>query len=229
MTSQANALFATFGIDLGSDIVAKNPGADRDVSGGFQGEVQDKTWDRYRMVFAYGYIAGGCTLFMVVLTVLARTTPLKRWPVVRLVIILLLALGIGLTATLFFNEMAIFTLLESPWVMPPITLAWTVALILTHVNGEGVKRHAHIFRLGRRRPPPYGRRVSLPLTPTADWPARDTKAAEAGVPPTPTRGAASPPAASRTSWRPPGATATAPRRAARPATASRGPGPSTTR
>ncbi|PHH93401.1 hypothetical protein CDD83_3714 [Cordyceps sp. RAO-2017] len=51
MSSMANALFATFGMDLEGEVTNKNPRIEDDIQGGgFQGQVQDKTWDRYRLV-----------------------------------------------------------------------------------------------------------------------------------------------------------------------------------
>jgi hypothetical protein len=49
--TMANALYATFGINLDDDISKKDPAAAKDVkSGGYQSLVQDKTWHRYRLV-----------------------------------------------------------------------------------------------------------------------------------------------------------------------------------
>ncbi|KND88726.1 hypothetical protein TOPH_06645 [Tolypocladium ophioglossoides CBS 100239] len=175
MQSMANALFANFGINLESEITTKNPTASSDIKGGgFQGRIQDKTWERYRLVFAYGYIASGCALFfMIMLSLIARTKPLKTWPIIRLVIIFLLALGLGLTATLWFNTDRCYEFLQTAWVLPTITFVWTVVLIITHINGEGIKRNAHRFK---RRRQPYTS-VSVPLTSTGDWASNDRKGA----------------------------------------------------
>lgn len=51
MSSMANALFATFGMDFESEVTNKNPRVDEEIrGGGFQGMVQDTTWDRYKLV-----------------------------------------------------------------------------------------------------------------------------------------------------------------------------------
>ncbi|PFH62850.1 hypothetical protein XA68_11631 [Ophiocordyceps unilateralis] len=162
MSSMANALFATFGMDLESEVTNKNPRLHDDIrGGGFQGEVQYETWDRYRLVFACTYIAAGSTLLsMIALAILARTTPIKTWPIIRLVIIACLALGLGLTSILFFNQSRVFTFLLSPWVLPTIALVWTATIILTHVNGENVGRRVRHFR--RRRFSAYNVNPSLP-------------------------------------------------------------------
>ncbi|PNY28639.1 Uncharacterized protein TCAP_01435 [Tolypocladium capitatum] len=167
MQSMANALFANFGINLESEITAKNPTARNEIQGGaFQGRVNEKTWERYKLVFAYGYVASGCVLFfMVVLSLVARTRPLRIWPIIRLVIISLLALGMGLTATLWFNVEGCYEFLQTAWVLPTITFVWTIVLVLIHINGEGVKRNAHRFKR-RRKPYAPG---SVPLTSTTDW------------------------------------------------------------
>lgn len=49
--TMANALYATFGINLDDDISKKDPAAAKDIkNGGYQSLVQDKTWHRYRLV-----------------------------------------------------------------------------------------------------------------------------------------------------------------------------------
>ncbi|PHH70531.1 hypothetical protein CDD80_5951 [Ophiocordyceps camponoti-rufipedis] len=150
MSSMANALFATFGMDLESDVTNKNPRLYDDIKGGgFQGEVQTETWDRYRLVFACTYLAAASTLlFMIALAILARTTPFKTWPIIRLAIISGLALGTGMTSILFFNHDRVFKFLLSPWVLPTLAFVWTVTIILTHINAGNVGRR--IRRFARR-------------------------------------------------------------------------------
>lgn len=49
--SMVNAVFGAFGIDLQSDVTAKNKGATKNGKGaGFQFDVQDKNWSRYGLV-----------------------------------------------------------------------------------------------------------------------------------------------------------------------------------
>ncbi|OAQ58443.1 low temperature requirement A [Pochonia chlamydosporia 170] len=146
--SMANALYGAFGINLDDDVSKKDPAAAKNIKdGGYQLLVQDKTWRRYKLVFAYGYITAGSTiLLMIMLTIIARTTPFKVWPIVRLIIIFLLAIGTGLVATLWYNAGRLDTFLSSAWVMPIITLVWVVIAILTHINGQGIKRNKERFR-----------------------------------------------------------------------------------
>ncbi|KAK2612293.1 hypothetical protein QQS21_001719 [Conoideocrella luteorostrata] len=151
--SMSNALFAAFGINLDDDLAKQNPAAAKSVKdGGYQYLVQDKTWNRYRLVFAYGYISAGCTmLLMAILTVIARATPHTIWPTIRLLIVFLLSLGTGLVSILWFSDDNLDNFLYSPWVMPTITLVWVVILILTHINGEGMKRNRELFmQFGRK-------------------------------------------------------------------------------
>lgn len=83
---------------------------------------------------------------MAMLTVIVRNTQWKRWPVLRLVVIILLAIGTACTATLWFkqgddagNGDLLSNFLNSLWVMPTLTLVWTIVIILTHVNGDMAK------------------------------------------------------------------------------------------
>lgn len=146
----ANALFAAFGIDIASE--EGNPQVKKgDVkSGYFQFQIQDKTYDRYALEFASGYIASGCTLlFMSLLTIIVRRTAWKKWPVVRLCVIVFFAVATACTASLWFANKSpggdedknspLGTFLESAWVMPTLTLVWTFILIITHINGNDVR------------------------------------------------------------------------------------------
>ncbi|POR37941.1 Uncharacterized protein TPAR_01861 [Tolypocladium paradoxum] len=166
MSSLTNALYTAFGVNL-EDITSQNPAASKDIHGReIPLEIMKLTWARYRLVFAYSYVASGCALiFMIMLTLVARTTPLKSWPIIRLVIIFLLALGMSLTALLWFDINRCNEFLRTPWVLPTITLVWTIVLVITHINREGIKRITHFFK---RRRLPYAP-ASLPLTSTGNW------------------------------------------------------------
>ncbi|OAQ57472.1 hypothetical protein VFPPC_17170 [Pochonia chlamydosporia 170] len=168
--TMANALYGAFGINLDDDISKKDPAAAKNIKdGGYQVLVQDKTWRRYRLVFAYGYIAAGCTIiFMIMLTIVARTTQFKLWPILRLIIIFLLAIGTSLVATLWFNEERVDYFLNSPWVMPTITLVWVTIAILTHINGQGIKRNKARFKRRRTENSSHNER-DLPLTSPSQW------------------------------------------------------------
>ncbi|EFY84854.1 hypothetical protein MAC_09106 [Metarhizium acridum CQMa 102] len=166
-----NALFAAFGINLDEDVSKKYPTEAKEVkNGGYQMLIQDKTMNRYRLVFAYGYIAAGCTIvLMVLLTIIARTTPFKPWPIARLAIILLLGLGTGLVATLWYEpEDRLEEFLWSPWVLPTITFVWAAIFILTHLNGQGIKRNKD--RLRRRKAGGSLRNeADMAMTPSSQW------------------------------------------------------------
>lgn len=189
MSSMANALFATFGMDLESEVTNRNPRVDEEIKGGgFQGEVQDTTWDRYKLVvcpflritslaphevdadvsqFAYTYAAAGCTLlFMIILAIVARTSRFKTWPIIRLTILFLLALGTSLTALLYFNSTEAFSFLLTLWVLPTITFVWAIVLVMTHINGDNFRRHVPLFTRRESISSPS----SCPPSPTGgDW------------------------------------------------------------
>lgn len=50
-----------------------------------------------------------------------------------------MALGVGLTTILWFNDERFTTFLGSPWVMPLLALVWFTIVILTHIQIGGVK------------------------------------------------------------------------------------------
>ncbi|KJK73990.1 hypothetical protein H634G_10721 [Metarhizium anisopliae BRIP 53293] len=165
-----NALFAAFGINLEEDVSHKYPTAAKEVKdGGYQVLIYSKTWQRYNLVFAYGYIAAGCTIvLMVLLTIIARTTPFKPWPIARLAIILLLGLGTGLVATLWYDKDKLDVFLGTPWVLPTITFVWAAIFILTHLNGQGIKRNRD--RLRRRKAGGSLRdEADVAMTPSSQW------------------------------------------------------------
>ncbi|KYK59229.1 Low temperature requirement A [Drechmeria coniospora] len=170
VSAMANALFGAFGIEVHGEIANKNTDPAKDLKGsGLQFEVTDKTQSRYRLVFVTGYVSTGCTIiFMLLLAIVSRTTPLKAWPIIRLVIIFLLALGTALVSLLWYSPDKLDQFLTSPWVMPTITFVWTIVLIITHINGEGVKRNAYRFKR-RRQGDRSNESGSLPRTSTSKW------------------------------------------------------------
>ncbi|UNI13482.1 hypothetical protein JDV02_000225 [Purpureocillium takamizusanense] len=193
-TAMMNALFAAFGIKVDEDIAEKDPGASKDFRDGkYQFLVQEKTWSRYALVFAYGYIASGCTMFfMAILTIIVKMTPYTAWQITRLALVFLLALGTGLVALLWFDEDKVLNFLLSTWVLPLITIVWSVILILTHLNGQGIKRNKHRFRRKDRVDKSPYNAFSVPMTPASKWSSghhhkyapddRDTEAAQQRVP-----------------------------------------------
>ncbi|RDA94223.1 hypothetical protein CP533_0626, partial [Ophiocordyceps camponoti-saundersi (nom. inval.)] len=143
-TTLDNILIKAFDIDVEEDVRNHGVKASDESNGGlFQIEVLEKTWSRCKLEFALGYASAGITIFlMAVLAVIARGTPVKTWPKIRLCIIFLVALGTALTSLLWYNNDASQRFLQSPWVLPTITFVWLFILIITHINGERVHRHA---------------------------------------------------------------------------------------
>ncbi|RFU75351.1 hypothetical protein TARUN_6897 [Trichoderma arundinaceum] len=140
-TAMENSVFSTFEIDLEGEFIKESEeggGIDENQTDAqFAAQVTEDTWDRYNLVFTYGYIAAGlCLGLMVILSVVARVTPWKPWPVIRTIIYLLLALAMGLLALLNLNEDKLESYLNTPWLLPTLCIAWTVVLILTHIRHD---------------------------------------------------------------------------------------------
>ncbi|KAG5915615.1 hypothetical protein E4U42_007965 [Claviceps africana] len=183
--SLTNNLFVVFGIDLAKDVIesGKVPTQGDVNSGVFQSTVDHKTWRRYRLVFAYGYIAAGsCLLLMAVLSIVARRTPWKPWPIIRLVILVLLAIGTGLVSLLWFDGPPsdgpqdapprtdrCLEYLATPWVLLTIFIVYTVVLILTHIGDAIARPNSKTSQQG----PPIEKlshdAASVPLTTSIDW------------------------------------------------------------
>ncbi|PTB40264.1 uncharacterized protein TrAFT101_004682 [Trichoderma asperellum] len=157
-TAMYNSIFQTFEIDLEGEISKENEETgveDNSSNAQFASQVTDETLDRYFLVFTYGYIAAGCCLgLMCLLAVVARVTPWKPWPVIRTIIIFLLALGMGLVALLNLNNDKLSAYLNTPWLLPTLCIAWAVVLFLTHIRHDApvfFKRHGPIpMRRGSR-------------------------------------------------------------------------------
>lgn len=105
--------------------------------------------------FTYGYIAAGlCLALMTLLAIVARVTPWKPWPVIRTILVLLLALGMGLVALLRLNENRLTAYLATPWLLPTLCIAWGLVLVLTHIPHDAplfFKRHGPIPMRRRSR------------------------------------------------------------------------------
>ncbi|KAK5987937.1 hypothetical protein PT974_12073 [Cladobotryum mycophilum] len=142
LSSMSNAVFETFEIEMGAEIKTKGSEGSESTAGvvpnanaQFQIKVQAKTWQRYRLVFAYGYIAAGSALIlMTVLTIVSRIHPWKVWPLIRTIIYILLGIGVGLVAILFYHPDQALDFLFSSWVLPTVTFLWFAVLCITHIG-----------------------------------------------------------------------------------------------
>ncbi|CCE34553.1 uncharacterized protein CPUR_08486 [Claviceps purpurea 20.1] len=183
--SLTNNLFQVFGIDVAKDVIGSGKGPNEgDINSGIlQTKVDHKTWRRYRLVFAYGYIAAGCCLLlMVALSIVTRMTRWKPWPVIRLVILVLLAIGTGLVSLLWFsgptaeeaqNDSDVvdrcLQYLGTPWVLLTIFVVYTIVLILTHIGDVVAKDPTRPSdTLGSREKKTSYNSVSMPLTSSID-------------------------------------------------------------
>ncbi|RDA83178.1 hypothetical protein CP532_6452 [Ophiocordyceps camponoti-leonardi (nom. inval.)] len=143
-----NSMFGAFGIDIPDDSVSNDTrleGSTGDID--LQIDIFLRAWELYQLIFAYGYLACSCAIIlMALLAIAARTAPYKPWQLLRFVIVFLLAIGVGLVSVLWYDKERVVQFLNTAWVLPAITLVWTAVMILTHVNGEGVKRNFKRFR-----------------------------------------------------------------------------------
>ncbi|KAG5981132.1 hypothetical protein E4U55_003268, partial [Claviceps digitariae] len=135
--------------------------------------------------FAYGYIAAGCCLlFMATLSIVARMTPWKPWPIIRLVILFLLAIGTGLVSLLWFDDLTpeeeaddearvdrCLQYLATPWVLITIFVVYTVVLILTHIGDAIAKDPSKSLKNSVSSPNEKSSHdpASVPLTSSIDW------------------------------------------------------------
>lgn len=132
--------------------------------------------------FAYGYIAAGCCLLlMAIMSVISRTTRWKPWPIIRLIILIILALGTGLISLLWFtspkdedeefqtgSEDLCWRYISTPWVLLTIFIVYTTVLVLTHIggNGESLKRAGTFLSFKKKQ---SYEPVNLPMTPGNSW------------------------------------------------------------
>ncbi|KAH0523048.1 hypothetical protein TsFJ059_008102 [Trichoderma semiorbis] len=159
LNAMENSVFAVFEIDLQKEALKeereKGGSAEEQSLSANGAQIDEATWERYNLVFTFGYIAAGaCLALMVLLSIIARVTPWKPWPVIRSIIYLLLALGMGLVALLNLNDDKLSAFLNTPWLLPTLCIAWTVVLLLTHI-------HHDIPLFFNRRSPRPGRRDTM--------------------------------------------------------------------
>ncbi|KAL6817573.1 hypothetical protein V8C40DRAFT_76136 [Trichoderma camerunense] len=160
LNAMENSVFAVFEIDLQKEALKEErekggSGEEQQSLSQNGAQIDEATWERYNLVFTYGYIAAGaCLALMVLLSIIARVTPWKPWPVIRSIIYLLLALGMGLVALLNLSDDKLNTFLNTPWLLPTLCIAWTVVLLLTHI-------HHDIPLFFNRRSPRPGRRDTM--------------------------------------------------------------------
>ncbi|KJZ71138.1 hypothetical protein HIM_09492 [Hirsutella minnesotensis 3608] len=124
----SNTIFLAFGIP--NDIVTRpnQPNSAGAMKGAaFQFRAEAETWNLCKLVFAYGYIAAGSTMIlMAILAMISRPTPLEAWHKVRYGLVFLLAVGVGVTASLLVDDNRSEAFLKSPWVLCTITFVWHI-------------------------------------------------------------------------------------------------------
>ncbi|PQK17329.1 hypothetical protein BB8028_0007g05240 [Beauveria bassiana] len=167
LTTLSNTVFQSFKIDVSTEIKSKHPGDSNPFrQAEEQVEVDDKTRQRARLIFAYTYVACGCTLLLLVMMALvSRMAPLGRLPRLRFVICTLFGVGIALTAVIFYAPDKADTFLDSAWPIPTVLFGWLVVTALVHIRGSGggwgrvmldrMRNVASLFRprrQGRRNP-----------------------------------------------------------------------------
>lgn len=75
------------------------------------------------------------TLFILTgMTVVARLTPWKPWPLIRTIINAVLALGVGLITLLYLEASYLAHYMRSPWLLSTLCLVWLFVLVLTHIH-----------------------------------------------------------------------------------------------
>ncbi|KAH6895770.1 hypothetical protein B0T10DRAFT_398044 [Thelonectria olida] len=131
-TSMENSLLETFGIDLVEEVTDDN----KTISDtGLESTVNARMWQRFELVFEYGYVAAGVTLIlMVLLIVIAQTKPWRLWSIVRTSLFFGLGLALAFVSLLSLNPARAENYKESPMLLPTICLVWFIVLLLTHIR-----------------------------------------------------------------------------------------------
>ncbi|KAF4456111.1 bacterial low temperature requirement a [Fusarium albosuccineum] len=136
LAAMENALLETFGIDLIKEMQDGDDAQQAQLEdANLQFNLNQKTWERFNLVFCYAYIATGLTLlFMVLLTVVSRTKSWGRWAIIRTAIFTMLAIGTSLISLLYLSPGKVEDFKNSPWLLPVICMLWIVVLFFTHVR-----------------------------------------------------------------------------------------------
>jgi hypothetical protein len=99
-------------------------------------DVTYRAFYRMRVVFQYTFACGGAVIgLLAILSAIGRKEKWTRWPVVRTVINLVLAVGVALVAglTQFGNHVPLARYLLTPLVLPPLTILFFWLLVLHHL------------------------------------------------------------------------------------------------
>ncbi|OAA60842.1 Low temperature requirement A [Cordyceps fumosorosea ARSEF 2679] len=138
ISALANSIFSSFDIDLSTDVSLKQNGDSNPIKlAENQITISEKTRQRSRLVFAYTYIACGCTLvLLVIMALVSRMSPLGRLPRLRFIICTLLGIGLAVTSVLFFDPDKADNFLDSPWPIPTVLFGWLIVTVLVHVRGS---------------------------------------------------------------------------------------------
>lgn len=71
---------------------------------------------------------------MTLLTITTHIAPWRPWSIIRTVIMVLISIGLGCVSTLYYNFSHKQNYLNSPWLVPTITLGWLLVLVLAHAH-----------------------------------------------------------------------------------------------
>lgn len=71
---------------------------------------------------------------MTLLTIVTHIRPWRPWSIIRTIIMILISIGLGAVSALYYNFNHKQNYLNGPWLLPTITLAWLVVLVLAHAH-----------------------------------------------------------------------------------------------
>ncbi|KAI1879576.1 hypothetical protein JX265_002530 [Neoarthrinium moseri] len=162
--TMVNSIYNAFGIEAESQAEAAEHG---EHAAYVQAQATQAIGQRFQLVFIYAFACAGIVLlFLIVMHSISKRKGWTPFNIVRTAVCLALALGLSLTPTISLNEAYVGTFMDSPWMLPTITLCYFVVLILSHVP------HPPTFGLGKFKRGTYsevekakGLRESHRLTP----------------------------------------------------------------
>ncbi|KAK6079917.1 hypothetical protein SCUP515_03758 [Seiridium cupressi] len=130
--TMVNSIYNAFGIEAEVEKeAAEDPGKHGEY---VQTQATRAIGERFTLVFIYAFACAGIVLlFLTVMHVISKRKGWTPFNIFRTGLCIIISVGLALVPVLTTNETYVDSFMDTPWMLPVITLCYFVVLLLTHV------------------------------------------------------------------------------------------------
>ncbi|KAH7327756.1 bacterial low temperature requirement A protein-domain-containing protein [Stachybotrys elegans] len=124
------------------------------------------TAERYILLFVYVYLCAGIVLLLLMfMHILSRRRGWSLFNILRTAFVFLIGLALSLTSLLALNRTLVTNFIDSPWLLPTVTICYVLVLVLTHLPHPPRIFIAHTELSEMERGRVYEKPEDEPMTP----------------------------------------------------------------